>query len=51
MHLFRRQAVVDPAAAAGTIPVIDYGPCFAGVPGALERLAAEVAARIVQAAE
>jgi isopenicillin N synthase-like dioxygenase len=43
VHLFRRQAVADPAAAAGTIPIIDYGPYFAGLPGALDRLAPEVA--------
>ncbi|HSU04140.1 MAG TPA: 2-oxoglutarate and iron-dependent oxygenase domain-containing protein [Acetobacteraceae bacterium] len=42
MHLFRRQAVADPAAAARTIPVIDYGPYFAGAAGALEPLAAQV---------
>jgi isopenicillin N synthase-like dioxygenase len=42
MHLFKRHGVADPAAAAGMIPVIDYGPYFAGRPGALERLAAEV---------
>jgi isopenicillin N synthase-like dioxygenase len=41
MHLFKRHGVTDPAAAA-RIPVIDYGPYLAGVPGALERLAAEV---------
>lgn len=43
MHLFKEQAVRDYAAAATTIPVIDYGPYFAGEPGALERLAGEVA--------
>ncbi len=42
MHLFSRHAVRDPAAAARLIPVIDYGPYFAGVPGALATLAAEV---------
>jgi isopenicillin N synthase-like dioxygenase len=43
MHLFKEQAVQDFAAAAKAIPVIDYGPYFAGEPGALGRLAAEVA--------
>jgi isopenicillin N synthase-like dioxygenase len=42
MHLFKELAVKDAAAAAARIPVIDYGPYFAGVPGALERLASEV---------
>src|SRR5205807_5898908 len=43
MHLFKQQGVQDYDAAAGLIPVIDYGPYFAGAPGALERVAAEVA--------
>jgi isopenicillin N synthase-like dioxygenase len=43
MHLFERHTVSDHRAAASQIPVIDYGPYFAGVPGALERVAAEVA--------
>ncbi len=43
MHLFREHGAADPQAAAGMIPVIDYGRCFAGVPGALDRVAAEVA--------
>src|SRR5271157_2177812 len=43
MHLFRQYAVVDHDAAARTIPVIDYGPYFAGIPGALERVAADIA--------
>jgi isopenicillin N synthase-like dioxygenase len=43
MHLFRDQAVRDYEAAARLIPIVDYGPYFAGVPGALERVAAEVA--------
>ncbi len=42
MHLFKEHAVADPGAVAGTIPVIDYGPYFAGEPGALERVAAEI---------
>ena len=42
MHLFKEQSVRDQAAAAEQIPVIDYGPYFAGEPGALERVAAEV---------
>ncbi|HUC09547.1 MAG TPA: 2-oxoglutarate and iron-dependent oxygenase domain-containing protein [Stellaceae bacterium] len=43
MHLFKQQAVRDYAAAARAIPVIDYGPYFAGEIGALDRLAAELA--------
>jgi isopenicillin N synthase-like dioxygenase len=42
MHLFKQHAVNDPAAAAAAIPVLDYGPCFAGESGALERLARQV---------
>lgn len=40
MHLFRQHAVRNPAGAAALVPVIDYGPYFAGSPGALEPLAA-----------
>jgi isopenicillin N synthase-like dioxygenase len=43
MHLFKQHGVEDSRAAAGQIPVIDYGPYFAGAPGALERIAGEVA--------
>jgi isopenicillin N synthase-like dioxygenase len=43
MHLFKEHAVADPEAVAGMIPVIDYGPYFAGAEGGLERVAAEVA--------
>jgi len=43
MHLFKQYAVEDYDAAAQTIPVIDYGPYFAGEPGALDRVAREVA--------
>jgi isopenicillin N synthase-like dioxygenase len=43
MHLFKEHAVADPEAVAGMIPVIDYGPYFAGEKGALARVAAEVA--------
>src|ERR1700739_459948 len=43
MSLFKQSAVADYDAAARSIPVIDYGPYFAGAPGALERVAAEVA--------
>ncbi len=39
MNLFRQQAVQDGAEATRKIPVIDYGPCFAGEPGALARVA------------
>jgi isopenicillin N synthase-like dioxygenase len=42
MHLFKQHAVKDLQSAAAQIPVIDYGPCFAGESGALPRVAAEV---------
>lgn len=42
MNLFKQQGVTDYAAAAAMIPVIDYGPYFAGEPGALERLVPQV---------
>ena len=42
MHLFRQHAVTNLAATASTIPVIDYGPYFAGEPGALQRLAEDL---------
>ena len=42
MHLFQQHAVKDVAAAAAMIPVIDYGPYFAGEPGALRQLAGQV---------
>jgi isopenicillin N synthase-like dioxygenase len=42
VHLFKEQAVRDYAAAAKAIPVIDYGPYFAGEKGALEKLAGEL---------
>jgi isopenicillin N synthase-like dioxygenase len=42
MNLFKEQAVKDYAAAVSQIPVIDYGPYFAGEPGALERLVPQV---------
>ena len=42
MHLFQQHAVKDLAVAAAKVPVIDYGPYFAGEPGALERLAEQV---------
>ncbi len=42
MHLFRQHAVKDLASTASTIPVIDYGPYFAGEPGALQHLAEEL---------
>src|SRR6266850_6180585 len=43
MHLFKQHAVADHEAAARLIPVIDYGPYFAGEPGALDSVSAEVA--------
>jgi isopenicillin N synthase-like dioxygenase len=42
MNLFQEHAVRDYAAAAAQIPLIDFGPCFAGEPDALERIAAVV---------
>src|SRR4029077_4509185 len=42
MNLFREQGVRDYTEAAAKIPVIDFGPYFAGAPGALDRLAVEV---------
>ncbi len=42
MNLFQEHAVRDYAAAAAQIPLIDFGPCFAGEPGALEHTAAVV---------
>src|SRR5579872_519270 len=42
MHLFQQHAVKDAEAAAQQIPVIDYGPYFAGEPGALAQLAEHV---------
>jgi len=42
MNLFQEQGVRDYAAAAALIPVIDFGPVFAGEPGALEKLALKV---------
>jgi len=42
MHLFKQHAVRNLAEATELIPVIDYGPYFAGEPGALEPLAAQL---------
>jgi isopenicillin N synthase-like dioxygenase len=42
MHLFKERGVKDPEAAAGMIPIIDYGPYLAGQTGALDRVAAEL---------
>ena len=42
MNLFKAEGVKDYAAAASQIPVIDYGPYFAGEPGALDRLVPQV---------
>jgi isopenicillin N synthase-like dioxygenase len=39
MNLFQQHGVRDYAAAAAQIPVIDFGPLFAGEPGALPNLA------------
>src|SRR6266581_2426291 len=42
MNLFQQHGVRDYAAAAAQIPVIDFGPVFAGEPGALAQIAATV---------
>jgi isopenicillin N synthase-like dioxygenase len=42
MHLFAEYAVKDEKAAAGMIPVIDFGAVFAGDEAALARVAAEL---------
>ena len=42
MHLFKQFAVRDAEAASRAIPIVDFGPYFAGEPGALERLGAEL---------
>lgn len=42
MNLFKQHAVTDRAAAAAAIPVIDFGPYFAGEPDALAVLAQQV---------
>jgi isopenicillin N synthase-like dioxygenase len=42
MHLFKANAVRNFEEAASIIPVIDYGPYFAGEAGALQRLAQDV---------
>ena len=42
MHLFKQLAASSPEEIARKIPVIDYGPYLAGVPGALEALAGDV---------
>ena len=39
MHLFKQHAVKDNGSVSALIPVIDFGPFFAGAPGALEVLA------------
>jgi len=41
MHLFRQHAVKSFEEAAARIPVIGYGPYFAGVPGALATVAGQ----------
>ena len=42
MNLFQQHAVRDIAAAAAQIPVIDFGPAFAGEPDSIHRLAGEM---------
>jgi isopenicillin N synthase-like dioxygenase len=42
MHLFKQHAVKDPETVSALIPVIDFGPYFAGKPGALDVLAEQL---------
>jgi len=42
MHLFKQHAVKDVEEVSRLIPVIDFGPFFAGEVGALERLSADL---------
>lgn len=42
MHLFKQHAVKDVTEASRLIPIIDFGPYFAGDSGALSRLATEL---------
>ena len=42
MNLFEEHRVRDYAAAAAQIPIIDFGPVFAGEPAALERVVPEL---------
>ena len=42
MHLFKQNAVKDTETVSKLIPVVDFGPYFAGQPGAMEALAAEL---------
>src|SRR5437764_14120513 len=42
MNLFQEQGVKDYETAAAQIPIVDFGPCFAGEPSALERTATVV---------
>lgn len=42
MHLFEQHAVKDTGAVSSLIPVIDFGPYFAGRPGALDELAGQL---------
>ena len=42
MNIFKAMAVKDPEQVSRAIPVIDVSPAFAGAPGALEAVAAQV---------
>jgi isopenicillin N synthase-like dioxygenase len=42
MHLFKQHAVKDTESTSELIPVIDFGPYFAGAPGALATLAGQL---------
>ena len=42
MHLFKQHAVKDTDAISELIPVVDFGPWFAGEPGALQTLATQL---------
>lgn len=42
LNIFKARRAQDEAAALAQIPVIDFGPAFAGMPGALEEIAEQV---------
>jgi hypothetical protein len=44
MHLFQQHAPADPDTAIAQIPIIDFGPYFAGRPDALAPLAEQASA-------
>ncbi len=42
MHLFKQHAVRDVESISELVPIVDFGPYFAGKPGALEVLAEQL---------